>query len=97
MVLAAWFHDSVYDGQPEAERRSAAWAAEALPTLVDDDVVEEVVRLVLLTEHHRPSDNTASDAQGPGLALSAPGTQPCQQCEPVPSASSLTRNSAAPP
>jgi predicted metal-dependent HD superfamily phosphohydrolase len=67
VVLAAWFHDSVYDGQPEAERRSAAWAAEALPTLVDDDVVEEVVRLVLLTEHHRPSDDdlngcTLSDA-----------------------------------
>ncbi len=57
VVLAAWFHDSVYDGQPDAERRSAAWAAEALPGLVEQAVVEEVVRLVLLTEHHRPAED----------------------------------------
>ncbi len=54
VVLAAWFHDAVYDGRPEPERRSAAWAAEALPTLVAPDLVDEVVRLVLLTERHRP-------------------------------------------
>lgn len=65
VVLAAWFHDSVYDGQPDAERRSAAWAAEALPTLVGPDLVAEVVRLVLLTEHHRPDDGDAN-----GCALS---------------------------
>src|SRR3954451_25051110 len=55
VLLAAWFHDSVYDAQPGAEKRSAAWAAEALPTLVDPDLVDEVVRLVLVTEHHRPA------------------------------------------
>src|SRR6478736_7260112 len=55
VLLAAWFHDSVYDAQPDAEKRSAAWAAEALPTLVDQAVVDEVVRLVLVTEHHRPA------------------------------------------
>src|SRR6478609_3681066 len=57
VLLAAWFHDSVYDAQPDAEKRSAAWAAEALPTLVDQAVVDEVVRLVLLTEAHRPADD----------------------------------------
>ncbi len=57
VLLAAWFHDSVYDAQPDAEKRSAAWAAEALPTLVDQAVVDEVVRLVLLTETHRPADD----------------------------------------
>ena len=56
MLLAAWFHDGVYDGGPEAEQRSAAWAAEALPAHVEQDVVDEVVRLVRLTEHHRPAD-----------------------------------------
>ncbi len=55
VVLAAWFHDGVYDGRPDAERRSAAWAAEALPPLVAPEVVAEVVRLVLLTERHRPA------------------------------------------
>ncbi|MGY2701722.1 HD domain-containing protein [Nocardioides sp. HB32] len=67
VVLAAWFHDSVYDAQPDAEKRSAAWAAEALPTIVDPATVAEVVRLVLVTEHHRPADDdrngcTLSDA-----------------------------------
>jgi predicted metal-dependent HD superfamily phosphohydrolase len=65
VVLAAWFHDGVHDGAPEEERRSAAWAAQALPGLVDPAVVEEVVRLVLLTERHRPADDDAN-----GCALS---------------------------
>jgi predicted metal-dependent HD superfamily phosphohydrolase len=56
VLLAAWFHDGVYDGRPEAERRSAAWASEALPTLVGPQLAEEVVRLVLLTERHRPDE-----------------------------------------
>jgi predicted metal-dependent HD superfamily phosphohydrolase len=67
VTLAAWFHDSVYDAQPDAEKRSAAWAAEALPSIVEPDTVDEVVRLVLVTEHHRPADDdvngcTLSDA-----------------------------------
>lgn len=65
VVLAAWFHDSVYDAQPDAEKRSAAWAAEALAGLVESAVVDEVVRLVLLTEHHRPADDDPN-----GCALS---------------------------
>ncbi|GAA1165446.1 hypothetical protein [Nocardioides aquiterrae] len=65
VVLAAWFHDSVYDAQPDAEKRSAAWAAEALPTLVEPAIVDEVVRLVLITEHHRPADRDRN-----GCALS---------------------------
>ncbi len=65
VVLAAWFHDGVYDGEPDAEKRSAAWAAEALPALVEPDIVDEVVRLVLLTEHHTPADD---DPNGSALS-----------------------------
>jgi predicted metal-dependent HD superfamily phosphohydrolase len=54
VALAAWFHDSVYDGERDAEERSAAWAEHALPGLVDDATVAEVARLVRLTETHRP-------------------------------------------
>ena len=77
VVLAAWFHDAVYDGHPDAEKRSAAWAAEALDTLVEPRVVDEVVRLVLLTEHHRPQPDdlngcTLSDAD---LAILAAGPE----------------------
>lgn len=54
VVLAAWFHDSVYDGERDSEERSAVWAEEALPALVEESVVIEVARLVRLTEEHRP-------------------------------------------
>jgi predicted metal-dependent HD superfamily phosphohydrolase len=55
VALAAWFHDSVYDGQPDDEERSAALAE---TTLAASDVprrlVEEVARLVRLTREHHP-------------------------------------------
>ena len=66
VVLAAWFHDGVYDGQPGAEERSAQWAEQALAGLgVDAGTVAEVARLVRLTESHRPADDDAN-----GCALS---------------------------
>ena len=57
MLLAAWFHDAVYDGERDAEERSAAWAEQALDGLVDAATVAEVARLVRLTETHRPADD----------------------------------------
>jgi predicted metal-dependent HD superfamily phosphohydrolase len=58
VVLAAWFHDAVYDGAPGAEERSAQWAERT----VGDP---EVARLVRLTEHHRADE---SDANGRALS-----------------------------
>ena len=60
-VLAAWFHDAVYDDQPDPEERSAQWAERALP----DEVSAEVARLVRMTEHHRPDPDDPA-----GCALS---------------------------
>jgi predicted metal-dependent HD superfamily phosphohydrolase len=64
VLLAAWFHDAVYDGERDAEERSASWARDALTGAgVPPAVVAEVVRLVLLTETHRPEpgdDNGAA-------------------------------------
>ena len=58
VVLAAWFHDAVYDGRPGAEDRSAAWAERDLPAAgVDAATVAEVARLVRLTESHRPAED----------------------------------------
>ena len=65
VVLAAWFHDSVYDGERDAEERSAVWAEEALAGLLDAADVAEVARLVRLTETHRPDD---ADANGCALS-----------------------------
>lgn len=63
--LAAWFHDAVYDGERDAEERSASWAERALEGLVADDVRAEVARLVRMTETHQPADDDAN-----GCALS---------------------------
>jgi predicted metal-dependent HD superfamily phosphohydrolase len=65
VVLAAWFHDAVYDGERDAEERSAAWAEHALATAAPAPVVAEVARLVRLTETHTPDDGDAN-----GCALS---------------------------
>jgi predicted metal-dependent HD superfamily phosphohydrolase len=53
-TLAAWFHDAVYDGERDAEERSAVWAEEAL---AGTTYAEEVARLVRLTETHDPADD----------------------------------------
>jgi predicted metal-dependent HD superfamily phosphohydrolase len=66
VLLAAWFHDGVYDGRPGAEERSAGWAEASLALLgVPAATVAEVARLVRLTETHRPADDDAN-----GCALS---------------------------
>src|SRR4051795_11840358 len=65
VLLAAWFHDAVYDGERDAEERSAAWAEDALATVAPAAVVSEVARLVRLTETHAPED---SDDNGCALS-----------------------------
>lgn len=52
--LAAWFHDAVYDGERDAEERSAVWAEEALAGTA---YAAEVARLVRLTETHDPDED----------------------------------------
>jgi predicted metal-dependent HD superfamily phosphohydrolase len=53
--LAAWFHDAVYDTRrADNEERSAAFARKALSAVgAPGPVVDEVVRLVLLTRMHQ--------------------------------------------
>ncbi|HEX3929976.1 MAG TPA: hypothetical protein VHW64_04690 [Nocardioides sp.] len=53
-ALAAWFHDAVYDGERDAEERSAMWAEEALD---GTPYAAEVARLVRLTETHDPGED----------------------------------------
>ena len=59
--LGAWFHDAVYDGERDAEERSAVWAEEALAGTA---FAGEVARLVRLTETHDPA---ADDVLGQAL------------------------------
>lgn len=51
VLLAAWFHDVVYDGQGDLEERSARRAETALG---GSPLGAEVARLVRLTGSHRP-------------------------------------------
>ena len=53
VVLAAWFHDAVYDGGPDDEERSALLALDALG---DNPLGREVARLVRVTADHRPGE-----------------------------------------
>jgi predicted metal-dependent HD superfamily phosphohydrolase len=54
VLLAAWFHDAVYDGRGDDEDRSALLAEASIP---EPAVAAEVARLVRLTITHRPSDD----------------------------------------
>lgn len=65
VALAAWFHDAVYDGERDAEERSAAWAEDTLPALIGAPGAGEVARLVRLTEEHLPEEEDVA-----GCALS---------------------------
>jgi predicted metal-dependent HD superfamily phosphohydrolase len=54
VLLAAWFHDAVYDGRADDEERSARLAEEAL---AGHPPAGEVARLVRLTATHRPASD----------------------------------------
>jgi predicted metal-dependent HD superfamily phosphohydrolase len=56
LVLAAWYHDAVYDSRAgDNEERSAELARHALAGRVGDGVCDEVARLILLTTSHTAS------------------------------------------
>ncbi len=59
VLLAAWFHDAVYDGRADDEERSARLAEESLP---GGPLAAEVGRLVRLTATHRPADGDHAGA-----------------------------------
>ncbi len=79
VLLAAWFHDAVYEPvSGDGEERSAALAERELATAgAPGRLVDEVARLVRLTAHHRPA---ADDLAGQvlcdaDLAILAAGTE----------------------
>lgn len=78
--LAAWFHDGVYDGRPDAEERSAAWAETALAGQ-DPELVAEVARLVRLTGDHRPDDDDANGCALSDADLAILGASPMRYAE----------------
>lgn len=59
VLLAAWFHDAVYDAQPGDEERSAQWAERALPSAL----AGEVARLVRVTAAHAPAPDDLAGQQ----------------------------------
>ena len=59
VLLAAWFHDAVYDGRADDEERSARLAEESLPP---GELADEVARLVRLTRTHRPAPDDLAGA-----------------------------------
>jgi predicted metal-dependent HD superfamily phosphohydrolase len=58
VLLAAWFHDAVYDDLGNLEARSATLAELVLATTsAGRRQIAEVARLVRLTAHHKPEDD----------------------------------------
>jgi len=63
VLLAAWFHDAVYQGGGDDEDRSAALAESELSAAgVDVDLVAETGRLVRLTTSHAVADGDGNAA-----------------------------------
>ncbi|WP_145173772.1 DUF4031 domain-containing protein [uncultured Rothia sp.] len=74
-ILAAWFHDVVYDGNPgQDERASADYAADTLTPLVSTGVIntqeiEEVTELIKATITHEVSPQLLSTLSAEDFAL----------------------------
>lgn len=57
VILAAWFHDAVYEGVPGQDEEASALLAEgSLKGLVDENAASAVARLVRMTATHSPND-----------------------------------------
>ncbi|MEZ4707092.1 MAG: hypothetical protein R3A44_07805 [Caldilineaceae bacterium] len=54
--LALWFHDAIYDARRgDNEERSAKWARQAIANAgLDDQIMQRVADLILLTRHDAP-------------------------------------------
>lgn len=80
LLLAAWFHDAVYESSAgeSNEERSAIMAERELATVGAPPIlIDEVVRLVRLTEAHRPAEDDTNGALlcDADLAILAAGPQ----------------------
>ena len=70
VVLAAWFHDAVYEAVPgRDEESSAVLAEERLAGLLPRAEVEAVARLVRMTTHHDPSGEDEAQLSDADLSI----------------------------
>ena len=78
LTYAIWWHDAVYDPQrPDNEEKSAELARRALAGMGEEPaVIDEVVRLVRLTEQHAPSAEDRLGALMTSIDLSILGASP---------------------
>ena len=79
LLLAAWFHDAIYDSRAkDNEERSADLAAEMLAEMSVADVIAEVRRLILLTKTHDPADSDHAGQLLVDADLAILGTEPAE-------------------
>lgn len=64
VILAAWFHDAVYEGQAGADEEASAQLAESALAAAGygASTTAEVARLVRMTAHHNPPPNDTNAA-----------------------------------
>lgn len=83
VVLAAWFHDVVYEGQAGAdEEASAQFALATLPQVgMDEATADEVARLVQMTTHHNPEPEDTKGALLSDADLAVLGGSPARYAD----------------
>lgn len=74
--VAIWFHDAVWRGEPDDERRSADLADARLRGILAPDEVAEVARLIMITRDHRPEPGDQSGARVGDADLAILGSPP---------------------
>lgn len=83
VVLGAWFHDVVYEGQAGAdEEASAQFALATLPQVgLEQETADEVARLVRMTTHHNPEPGDTHGALLSDADLSVLGSTPARYAD----------------
>jgi predicted metal-dependent HD superfamily phosphohydrolase len=79
VLLAAWYHDAVYD--PARDDNEAASARLAREQLAGESELAEVERLVLLTRAHDPAEEDVSGAMLSDADLAVLGASPERYAE----------------
>lgn len=83
--LALWFHDAVYGLGAGADEQASARLAHdrLLGAGLPDDEVAEVVRLVLVTEHHSPGPRDPAGARVSDADMAILASEPTRYAESV--------------
>ena len=75
--LAIWFHDAIYNPRgAQNEAKSAQYFTDSLGSLIGGRLADDVVRLIMATEHTRPRSGRGDEMRIIDIDLSILGSPP---------------------